>query len=75
LLDSPPAAPAGAVVTVPKGVPMEVARRLVEMVGPPPWDHELYGRVTAEYDQDLAHLEQLKQQAIAEARANGEKLY
>jgi hypothetical protein len=76
LLDPPPAASAGGVVTVPKEVPMEVARRLVEMVGPPPWDHEFYGRVRAEYDQDLAHLERLRQETIAEAaRANGEKLY
>jgi hypothetical protein len=53
------------VITIPNGVPMSLGVRLVRLVGPPPWDAEIFSRFKAEYERDVAHLEELKQQAKA----------
>jgi hypothetical protein len=76
LLAPPPHdAPTGGVLAVPQDVPMDLAALLVNTAGPPPWDQDLYARLRAEYDRDCAHLEELKQEEITKARANGEEAY
>jgi hypothetical protein len=65
LLDPPPEVLSHGVLEVPKGVPMRLAVRLVSCAGPPPWDAELFDQLKAEYERDLAHIEQLKQEAKA----------
>src|SRR5438876_2982818 len=42
------------VLTAPKGVPIELAARLVRIAGPPPWDDELYDQCRGEYERDRA---------------------
>jgi hypothetical protein len=64
LLEPPPQQSSG-VITIPNGVPMSLGVRLVRLVGPPPWDAEIFSRFKAEYERDVAHLEELKQQAKA----------
>ncbi|MFK4401899.1 hypothetical protein [Bradyrhizobium elkanii] len=54
-----------AVIEVPNGVPMLLGKRLVEHAGPPPWDAELFDKFKAEFERDLAHIEELKKQAKA----------
>ena len=64
LLDPPKALTHG-VIEVPKDIPIPVASRLVRRAGPPPWDPELVDRLKAEYERDIAHIEQLKEEAKA----------
>ena len=65
LLDPPPEVLSHGVLEVPNGVPSQLAGRLVSCAGPPPWDAELVDQLKAEYERDLAHIEQLKQEAKA----------
>lgn len=75
LLEPLEVAPSCGVIRVPKEVPSDLAGRLIQRAGPPPWDEKLYYQLKAEYEQDLAHLARLKAAAIAKARANGENVY
>jgi hypothetical protein len=59
LLDAPPAQPTTGVITVPKGMPVELASRLVRIAGPPPWDDDLYDQCKAEYESDSDNIERL----------------
>lgn len=65
LLDPPPEVLSHGVIQVPEGVPGRLAAWLVSCAGPPPWDAELFDQLKAEYERDLAHIEQLKQEAKA----------
>ncbi|MGY4406858.1 hypothetical protein [Bradyrhizobium sp. USDA 3315] len=65
LLDPPPQIVNRSVVVVPDGTPMSLAARLFNCVGPPPWDPDLCEQFRCEYERDLAHIEQLKEQAEA----------
>jgi hypothetical protein len=65
LLDPTPEVLSHGVIEVPKEVPIQLAARLVSCAGPPPWDAELFDQLKAEYERDLAHIEQLKQEAKA----------
>jgi hypothetical protein len=47
------------VITAPKGVPIDLAARLVRIAGPPPWDAELLAECTAEYERDCEQIERL----------------
>jgi hypothetical protein len=69
LLDAPPARQTSGVITVPKGVPIGVAARLVRMAGPPPWDNNLYDQCMAEYERDCENIERLEAKARADAEA------
>ena len=53
------------VITIPKGVPMELAARLVKVGGPPPWKNEFYSHYKAEYDRDCAEIQKLLQEEKA----------
>lgn len=68
LLEAPPPPQIGGVILAPKGVPCELAARLVRTVGLPPWPDDIYAQCKAEYDLDREHIERLT--AIAEARRN-----
>jgi hypothetical protein len=68
LLDPPPAEQRRGVFTVPKGVPMEVAARMLKVVGLPPWDQKRYAEVTAEFENDRAHIQQLLKEAKAKSK-------
>jgi hypothetical protein len=65
LLDAPPAPQTSGILTVPKGVPVEVAARLVRMAGPPPWDEDLYDQCKAEYERDCENIERLEEEEKA----------
>jgi hypothetical protein len=65
LLDAPPAQPISGVITAPKGVPIELAARLVRIAGPPPWDDDLYDQCRAEYESDCENIERLAEQEKA----------
>lgn len=56
LLEPPAAAPSSGVIKVPKGVPGDLANRLIRTGGAPPWDEELYYQLKAEYEHDLTQL-------------------
>jgi hypothetical protein len=73
LLDAPPARQTSGVITVPKGVPTELAARLVRIAGPPPWDDNLYDQCMAEYERDCENIERLEEEA--KARADAEKAH
>jgi hypothetical protein len=62
LLDAPPARQTSGVITVPKGVPIGVAARLVRMAGPPPWDNDLYDQCKADYEHDCENIERLEEE-------------
>ena len=64
LLD-PPQQSHGAVIEIPHGVPPELGGRLVRRVGPPPWDPDVFALHKAEYERDMAHIEELKREAKA----------
>jgi hypothetical protein len=66
LLDPLSAKQRSGVFTVPKGVPMAVACRMLKQAGLPPWDRNLYAEVTAEYERDRADIQML----LEEAKAN-----
>jgi hypothetical protein len=65
LLVTVPAQLPSAVLTPPKGVPIELAARLVRIAGPPPWDSELYDQCRAEYERDRENIERLTEQEKA----------
>ena len=65
LLDAPLAQQTTGVLTVPKGIAMELAVRLVKIAGPPPWDNELYDCCKAEYDSDCANIQRLLEEERA----------
>jgi hypothetical protein len=65
LLDAPPAPQMNGFIVVPKGVPMELAARLVRMAGPPPWDADVYDQCMAEYGADRENIEKLFQEENA----------
>jgi hypothetical protein len=56
------------VLEVPKGVPMELAVRLIRLSGPPPWDADLFDDTKAEYEADSAHIEKLFEEAKEQYR-------
>jgi hypothetical protein len=59
LLDAPPARQTSGTLTVPKGVPVDLAARLVRIAGPPPWDDELYDACKSEYDRARENIRRL----------------
>ncbi|MEA2876750.1 MAG: hypothetical protein QOF14_1946 [Hyphomicrobiales bacterium] len=63
LLEAPMWSQTNSVVTVPKGVPMQLAVRLIQLVGVPPWDAYLSDAFKAEYDADCAHIRKLLREA------------
>ncbi|WP_130227084.1 hypothetical protein [Bradyrhizobium sp. Leo121] len=65
LLEPPPQQPSSGVIQIPSGVPIELGSRLVRLVGLPPWDEETFSRFKVEYERDVAHLKELKEQAKA----------
>jgi hypothetical protein len=65
LLEAPPAKQTSGVIFAPKGVPTELAARLVRIAGPPPWDDELYDQCKAEYERDCENIERLTEQEKA----------
>ncbi|MGF6432296.1 hypothetical protein [Bradyrhizobium elkanii] len=69
LLDPPPDIVSCSVIEVPHGTPMPLAVRLVKHVGPPPWAADVYQQFKSEYERDIAHIEQLKEQAKAARRS------
>ena len=62
LLEAPPAQQTSGVIFAPKGVPIELAARLVRMAGPPPWDDELYDQCKAEYERDCENIERFQEE-------------
>lgn len=58
-LEAAPLPRTGGVIEVPKGVPLELAVRLIKLAGPPPWDADLFDEAKAEYEADCAHIEKL----------------
>jgi len=71
LLEAPPPAQTCGVLEVPKGVPMELATRLIRLAGPPPWDADLFDETKAEYEADCAHIEKLLEEAEEKYRGLG----
>jgi hypothetical protein len=65
LLDAPPAPQTSGVIFAPKGVPIELACRLIRIAGPPPWDDELYDQCKAEYERDCENIERLTEEEQA----------
>jgi hypothetical protein len=65
LLDAPPARQTSGTITVPKGMPIGLAARLVRMAGPPPWDDDLYDQCKAEYESDCENIERLAEEERA----------
>ena len=53
------------VITVPKGIPLELAARLVKEGGPPPWQDEFYDYHKAEYQRDRAEIQNLLEEEKA----------
>jgi len=68
LLEAPPRPQTSGFIFAPKGVPCDLAARLVRMLGPPPWPDDVYAEVRAEYDAEWEHIERLT--AIEEAKQN-----
>jgi len=68
LLEAPPLQQTGGFILAPKGVPSQLAARMVRTVGLPPWPDDVYAEFKAEYDADCEHIETLT--AIEEAKQN-----
>jgi hypothetical protein len=71
LLEAPPPPKTHGVLEVPKGVPMELAVRLIRLSGPPPWDADLFDETKAEYEADCAHIEKLNKETEEKYRELG----
>lgn len=69
LLEAPPPPQTNGVLEVPKGVPMELAVRLIRLAGPPPWDADLFDEAKAEYEADCAHIQRLLEETKEKYRA------
>jgi hypothetical protein len=54
----------GGVFTVPPGVESSVIRAMLETYGLPPWNPEEYAAIAAEYERDVAHVEEVYQQFL-----------
>jgi hypothetical protein len=63
LLDAPLWPQSSGVLTVPKGVPMQLAVRLVQLVGVPPWEADVFDAFKADYEADCAHIQKLLKEA------------
>lgn len=50
------------IIEVPKEVPLPLAVRLLRHAGPPPWDVELFDEFKAEFERDLAYIDELKKE-------------
>lgn len=61
----------GPAIEVPKEVPMPLAARLVRHAGRPPRDAELFDKFKAEFERDLAHIEELKEELKKQAQTPG----
>jgi hypothetical protein len=59
LLDAPPARQTTGVLTIPQGIPLQLAVRLVKLSGPPPWDDELYDKCKAEHERECENIRRL----------------
>jgi hypothetical protein len=59
------------VITVPKGIPVELAAYLVKECGPPPWDEKFYNHYKAEYERDCADIERLLEQEKGRRNESG----
>jgi hypothetical protein len=68
LLAARPTQPITGVIIAPKGVPIDLAARLVRTAGPPPWDVDLLEEYRAEYERDCEHIERLAE--LEKARQN-----
>ena len=68
-------ASAGPVVEAPRGVPLELARLLIQEVGVPPWDKDVLAAYRATYERECAEIAVLKDEALKQARANGQDVY
>ena len=64
-LEPPVSEQASSVVFAPKGMPVELACRLIRLAGLPPWDVELFEHCEAEYNNDRETIQKL----IAEEKA------
>ena len=65
LLDAPLARQTTGVLTIPKGVAIDLAVRLFKIAGPPPWDDELYESCNAKYDSECANIRRLLEEEKA----------
>ena len=63
LLEAPLAQLTSGAIFAPKGVPIELAARLVRIVGPPPWDNEVLEIFWSEYERDCENIERLAEKA------------
>lgn len=63
LLEAPLWSQTSGVLIVPEGVPMQLAVRLVQLVGVPPWDADLFDAFKAEYEADCARIQKLLKEA------------
>jgi hypothetical protein len=63
LLETPLWPQSSGVLVVPKGVPMQLAVRLVQFVGVPPWEADVFDAFKAEYEADCAHIQKLLKEA------------
>ena len=59
------------VITVPKGIPIELAARLVKEGGPPPWENDFYDHYKAEYQRDSAEIQRLLKEEKARRNETG----
>ena len=74
LLEAAPPPQTHGVIEVPKGVPLDLACRLIKLAGPPPWDADLFDETKAEYDAACAHIEKLTKEMEEKYRELGHQV-
>ncbi|WP_156948729.1 DUF5681 domain-containing protein [Bradyrhizobium sp. WSM1417] len=62
-------------VQAPRDVPLDLAGYIIRNEGLPPWDDRILKHYRAEYEADVARIAELKREALAKARADGENVY
>jgi hypothetical protein len=67
LLDPSAGSPCNNVLFAPEDIPLPLFALLVKTAGPPPWDDDLYARLKADYDRERADIQELLEEAKAEA--------
>jgi hypothetical protein len=63
LLEAPVWPQSTGALVLPKGVPMQLAVRLIQFVGVPPWEADDFDVFKAEYEADCAHIQKLLKEA------------